>query len=108
MKDSGRKEMVGMTGLVSVLNPTGYPPSKVEGTGLSPSLESLEDKTVCLVDGNFDNGDTFVEALRLWFGQHIPSVKTEVVRWREPFSFDPEASEKIKGLADAAIFGFGI
>ena len=96
-----------MSGMLRVLSPLGYPP-KVVGKSLAPSLESIEGKMLYLVDGNFDNADAFMDQLQAWFGEHVPSVKTRVIRWREPFADDPQAAEEIQKNADAAIFGVGI
>jgi hypothetical protein len=49
-----------------------------------------------------------MEQLQGWFAEHMPSVRTRVIRWREPFEDDPEASEEIRANADAAILGVGI
>jgi hypothetical protein len=81
----------------------------VVGKRLAPSLASLDGKTICLVDGNFDKASgIFMEQLEGWFADHLPSVKTRIVRWREPFQDDPEASEVIRAHGDAAILGVGI
>jgi len=96
-----------MSGTLRVLSPCGYPP-KVAGKALAPSLESLERKTLYLVDGNFDNAGPFMDQLRAWFAEHMPTVETRVIRWCEPFADDPEASAEIARNADAAIFGVGI
>jgi hypothetical protein len=91
-----------------VHDPRGYPP-KVEGKTLAPGLETLEGKTLYLVDGRFGNGaDRFIETLEAWFTEHVPGVRTRVIRWREPFADDPDASREIQRSADAAVFGVGI
>jgi hypothetical protein len=92
---------------LTVLDPRGYAPS-VEGKALAPSLETLEGKTLYLVDGRFNGAGAFMDQLQGWFGEHLPSVKTRVIRWREPFEDDPEASQEIRENADAAILGVGI
>ncbi len=96
-----------MAGKVTVLDPRGYAP-KVEGKALAPSLDSLEGKSIYLVDGRFNGAGVFMEQLQGWFAEHMPSVRTRVIRWREPFEDDPEASEEIRANADAAILGVGI
>jgi hypothetical protein len=91
-----------------VHDPRGYPP-KVEGKTLAPPLPTLEGKTLYLVDGKFGNGaDRFIDQLHAWFAEHMPSVRTQVIHWREPFAEDPEASRVIQQNADAAVFGVGI
>jgi hypothetical protein len=92
---------------LTVLDPRGYAPS-VEGKALAPSLETLEGKTLYLVDGRFNGAGVFMDQLQGWFGEHLPSVRTRVIRWREPFEDDPDASQEIRENADAAILGVGI
>jgi hypothetical protein len=97
-----------MAGKITVLDPRGFPPQTV-GKQLQPSLESLDGKTVALVDGRFDElVHPFFQQMQAWFAEHLPRVKTEIVRWREPFADDPEASKVIAERADAAIIGVGI
>jgi hypothetical protein len=90
-----------------VLDPTRYAP-KVEGRALAPSLDSLEGTSLYLADGRFNGAGVFMEQLQGWLAEHMPSVRTTVIRWREPFEDDPEASEEIRANADAAILGVGI
>jgi hypothetical protein len=92
---------------LTVLDPRGYAPS-VEGKALAPSLETVEGKTLYLVDGRFNGAGAFMDQLQGWFAEHLPNVKTRVIRWREPFEDDPEASQEIQKNADAAILGVGI
>jgi hypothetical protein len=91
-----------------VHDPRGFPP-KIEGKTLAPALPTLEGKTLYLVDGRFGNGaDRFIEALEGWFAEYMPGVRARVIRWREPFADDPDASREIQQNADAAVFGVGI
>jgi hypothetical protein len=92
---------------LTVLDPRGYAPS-VEGKALAPSLETLDGKTLYLVDGRFNGSGAFMEQLQAWLSEHRPSLNTRVIRWREPFEDDPEASREIQEHADAAILGVGI
>jgi hypothetical protein len=96
-----------MASKLTVHDPRGYPP-KVEASSLAPSLDALEGKSVYLVDGRFNGAGALMEQLQGWFAEHMPSVKTTVIRWREPFEDDPDASEVIRKGADAAILGVGI
>ena len=49
-----------MSRTIRVHDPRGCPP-EVVGRQLAPRLESLEGKTIYLVDCLFDNSDVFVE-----------------------------------------------
>lgn len=92
---------------LTVHDPRGYPP-KVEAKALAPSLDSLDGRTLYLVDGRFNGAGAFMEQVQAWLAEHRPNVKTRLIRWREPFDDDPEASAEIKANADAAILGVGI
>jgi hypothetical protein len=96
-----------MTGKLSVLNPTGYPP-KVAGRGLAPGLDALDGKRLFLVDVGFENSDNFMQQLQGWLADHEPQVQTEVVRWRDQHQPDPDLCERIKHEGDAAILGVGL
>jgi hypothetical protein len=96
-----------MASKLTVLDPRGYAPS-VEGKALAPSLETLEGKTLYLVDGRFNGTGAFMDQLQGWFSEHRPGVTTRVIRWREPFEDDPDASREIQENGDAAILGVGI
>jgi hypothetical protein len=101
------EEALAMADKLTVHDPRGYPP-KVEAKRLAPSLDRLDGRMLYLVDGRFNGTAAFMEQLQAWLGEHMPSVKTRVIRWREPFDDDPEASEEIRANADAAILGVGI
>ena len=63
---------------VSVLNPVGYPP-KITPKPMAPRLESLDGKTLYLVDPRFDDSGLFLRQVQNWFADHMPSVKTNLV-----------------------------
>ena len=96
-----------MTERVTVHDPRGYPP-KVVGKRLAPRLQSLDGKTVFLVDCLFDNSDLFMEQLRGWFGEHLPAVDVRVIKPKETWADDPEMRTKIAAEGDAAILGVGL
>jgi len=92
---------------ITVHDPRGYPP-KVVGKQLANRLQSLDGKVVYLVDCLFDNSDAFMEQLRQWFAEHLPSVVTRVIKTRESWVDDPDTREKIAAGGDAAILGVGL
>jgi hypothetical protein len=99
MSDTGRK--------ITVLNPTGYPP-KVTGKSLAPRLNTLEGKTVYLVDARFDDSDKFLLQMQAWFAEHMPGVKTIFKQMSSVYTQDDPATwEEIKAKGDAAIVGVG-
>ena len=92
---------------IRVHDPRGYPP-KVTGKRLANRLESLEGKTVYLVDCLFDNSYEFMEQLQHWFGEHLPSVKTPIIKPYRSWVDDPDMRNKIAADGDAAILGVGL
>jgi hypothetical protein len=62
-------------GNVSALNPTGYPPS-IEQLGMAPRFESLNGKTIYLVDVHFVDGDKLLQQMQAWFAEHLPETRT--------------------------------
>jgi hypothetical protein len=91
---------------LTVLSPEGYPP-KVDARGMAPALETLQGKKVFLIDVGFENSDQFIKQLHGWLEEHEPSIRTEVVRWRDQHQPDPELCERIAAEGDAAIIGVG-
>ncbi len=92
---------------VAVLNPMGYPP-KVSHKPLAPRIETLDGKTVYLVDARFDDSDIFLQQLQAWFADNMPSVKTVYKPLSSVYTQDDPATwEEIKANGDAAIMGVG-
>jgi hypothetical protein len=96
-----------MAGKITVHDPRGYPP-KVVGKRLANRLESLDGKVLYLVDCLFDNSDVFMEQLRQWFGEHMPTVETRMVKPRESWVDDPEMRAVVAADGHAAILGVGL
>jgi hypothetical protein len=74
---------------------------------MAPRLETLDGKTVYLVDTGFGGSGKFLDELQTWFSEHMPTVRT--VRRRKPgnvFRDDTkDLWEEIKERGDAAILG---
>jgi hypothetical protein len=92
---------------ITVMDPRGYPP-KVVGKRLANRPESLDGKVLYLIDCLFDNADVFMEQLRLWFSEHMPSVETRMIRPRESWVDDPEMRARVVDGGDVAIIGVGL
>ncbi len=92
---------------LTVHDPRGYPP-RVTGKRLAPRRESMDGKTVYLVDCLFDNSDVFMDELRGWFARHLPSVDTPIIKPRESWVDDPGMREKVAADGDGAILGVGL
>jgi hypothetical protein len=92
---------------LTVLNPLGYPP-KISPKALAPRLDSLNGKTVFLVDCRFDDSDVFLTQVQAWFAEHLPQVDARLVRLSSVYTRDdPKTWEHIRANGDAALLGVG-
>lgn len=92
---------------ITVLNPVGFPPKITQKTA-APRLESLEGKTVYLVDCRFDDSIELLRQVESWLNRHLPGVKTRLVSLSAYYGHDdPKTWEEIKANGDAAIIGVG-
>jgi hypothetical protein len=92
---------------ITVLHPMGYPP-QVTHKDMAPRLDTLDGKTVYLVDCRFDDSDIFLKQMQAWFAEHMPGVTTVF----KPISSvylkdDPATWEEIKANGNAAVIGVG-
>ena len=93
--------------LFTVLSPLGTPP-KVNKKQAAARLESLDGKTVYLVDCRFDDSIELLKQVAAWFASHMPSVKTKIVSLSATYQKDdPKTWDEIKSNGDAAIIGVG-
>jgi hypothetical protein len=100
--------------LCAVLNPEARRTPATEGSGadvpswkMAPRLDSLDGKTVYLVNQGFGGSDLFMEQFSAWFAEHMPTVRT-VLRRKTGFIFRDDTSDlwkEIKEKGDAVIFG---
>jgi len=89
------------------LSPLGTPP-KVSKKQAAPRPESLDGKTVYLVDCRFDDSIELLKQVAAWFAAHMPGVKTKIVSLSATYQKDdPKTWEEIKANGDAAIIGVG-
>ncbi len=98
---------MGANDKLTVLSPVGFAP-KVTTKDLARRLDSLDGKTVYLVDCRFDDSDVFLTQMQAWFSEHMPAVQTVV----KPISSvylkdDPATWEEIRAKGHAAIVGVG-
>ena len=92
---------------ITVLNPMGYPP-KITRKTAAPRLESLNGKTIYLVDCRFDDSIELLKQVQAWFAAHMPEVATRIVSLSATYQHDdPKTWEEIKANGDAAIVGVG-
>lgn len=95
-------------GLLTVLDPRGQPTNVVEPRPLAPRLDTLEGKTIHLIDVGFGGGWEFLEEAVAWFARNMPSVKT-VLKHKSGIMFvdEPQMWADAKADAHAVIFGVG-
>ena len=95
----------------AIHDPTYQPRDTAEALGqrkMAPRLDSLEGKTVYLVDTGFAGSLEFMEEVEGWFKSHRPDVKTVLVHKKTSmFTDDPELWAEIKKNGDAVVFGVG-
>jgi hypothetical protein len=97
----------GMSRKLTVLNPVGYSP-KITPKTMAPRLETLDGKTIYLVDPRFDDSGLFLRQVQDWFAERMPSVKSTIVEMSSVYTKDdPKTWELIRANADAAIIGVG-
>jgi len=96
------------TSLCSVLDPRGQPTATIQPKPLAPRLDSIQGKTVCLIDVGFGGGWEFLEETVAWFSRNLPGVKT-ILQHKKGIMFvdEPEMWAEVKQKADAVIFGVG-
>jgi hypothetical protein len=91
----------------TVLSPLGTPP-KITQKQTAPRLESLDGKTIYLVDCRFDDSIELLKQVEAWFAVHMPGVTTRIVSLSATYQKDdPKTWNEIKTNGDAAIIGVG-
>jgi hypothetical protein len=94
--------------LITVMNPA-VANKMVDRLPLSPRLDTLEGKTLYLVDigwGGPQAAPSVYEEIRAWFAENMPSVKTEVRRIKGSYeSDDPALWKEIAQKGNAAFVG---
>jgi hypothetical protein len=75
---------------------------------MAPRLDSLDGKTIYLVDPRFDDSGLFMRQLQAVLAERLPSVKTQFVEMSSVYTRDdPKTWQMIKDNGDAAIIGVG-
>jgi hypothetical protein len=94
--------------LITVMSPA-IASEMVDREPLGPRLDTLEGKTIYMVDiswGGPDAAYSVFEEISAWFAQNIPSVKTVIKRKAGMYSQDdPPLWKEIAANGNAAIIG---
>jgi hypothetical protein len=97
--------------MMAIFNPETHPTisrDELVSLRMAPRLNSLDNKTIYLVDTGFAGAKEFLEELQVWFNKNMPSVKTVLVsKSGNPFSDSPELWAELKKKADGVVFGVG-
>jgi len=93
---------------LSVFVPANSSEKPSENKTPAPRLDTLEGKTVYLVDGRFGGSYDFLIQMKDWFTENMPEVKTVLKRkTNNMFMDEPELWAEIKEKGDAMILGVG-
>lgn len=93
----------------AILDPSEQPSGELKPISMAPRIDSLDGKTVYLVETGFAGSIEFMQEVGGWFSRNMPSVKTvERHKRGTMFTDDPELWAEIKsGGGDAVILGVG-
>ena len=93
---------------LSVVVPIDSSEKPSENKTPAPRLDTLEGKTVYLVDGRFGGSYDFLIQMKNWFAENMPEVNTVLKRKsNNMFMDEPELWAEIKEKGDAMILGVG-
>ncbi len=92
---------------LTALSPKGTPPP-VMRYSMTPSLSTLEGKTIYLVDTGFFGADLLLQQVADWYRRNMPSVKTVLRRKVGTYpTEDPKLWAEIKANGNATIMAIG-
>ena len=101
----GSQASAATDGKITVLNPLGTPPP-IEVKQMAPRLDTLDGKTIYLINTGFPNSGRLLEEMGNWFKANYP--KTKMVMSRAGMDNIPQSvMAEIKEKADAVILGVG-
>ena len=103
-------EAQGKTGeeMITVLSPKGQPPA-IQLKPMAPRLDTLDGKTVYLVNDGYLGTDILLGEMQAWFKANVPELTT-VYKRKGGGGFtaeDPELWAEIKEKADGVVMGMG-
>jgi len=93
--------------IVKVLNPLGSAPP-ITRMPLSTRPDTLDGKTIYLVDVRFNDGDILLRQMKKWFEEYMPTVNAVFVQKAGVYTYsDADLWDEIKDKADAVIMAIG-
>ncbi len=91
----------------TAVSPKGTPPA-VQLYSMAPRLDTLDGKTIYLIDTGFFGGGLLLEEMQGWFQQNMPAVKTVFRKKAGGWAADdPPLWAEIKAKGNAAIMAIG-
>ncbi len=93
---------------ITVLSPMGKPPA-IQLKAMAPRLDTLDGKTIYLVNDGYLGTDLLLGEMQAWFKANMPNVNT-VYKLKGGGGFtaeDPALWAEIKQKADAVVMGMG-
>jgi hypothetical protein len=85
----------------------GYAPA-IEQSGMAPRPETLDGKTVYLVDVHFVDGDRLLQQMQAWFAEHLPRVETVLATKAGVYTEDdPKLFSEIQSRAAGVVMAVG-
>jgi hypothetical protein len=96
---------------ITVLTPLGHPPS-IKLKAMAPRLDTLEGKTIYIVDNVYPGSDRLLTEMAAWFEREMPKTKALYKRKSAGMmggfeGVDQNLWAEIKEKADAVIIGLG-
>ena len=92
---------------ITTVNPKGMPP-QIQLIPMAPRLDSLDGKTVYLVDTGFHGSDMLLQQIQEWFKTNMPGVTTVFKRKAGPYAQDdPPLWKEIKEKGNAVVMATG-
>ncbi|MFC1838651.1 hypothetical protein ACFL1N_03645 [Thermodesulfobacteriota bacterium] len=94
--------------IITVLTPLGHPPN-ITLKKMAPRLDTLDGKTIYIVDDGFVGGDNLLHEMVDWFKENYPNT-TALYKRKGGMGFeaeDPALWAEMKEKADAIIIGLG-
>ena len=108
LQAQGKKAVDPVMPKITVLNPLGTPPP-IKLKTMAPRLDTLEGKTIYLVNDGFIGSDNLLYEMQDWFKANHPKTTT-VYKRKGGGGFDaedPALWEEMKQKADAIIIALG-